>query len=513
VQTPVEFFLTVPTIHKILIANRGEIALRIQRAARELGIPSVAVYSDADRAALHVLQAEEAYRLGPAPALESYLCGDLLLAIARQCGADAIHPGYGFLSENADFAGACHAAGIKFIGPAAEAMRELGSKTRARQAADAAGLPRVPGTVTALASVEEAYGVAESIGYPVMLKAVAGGGGKGMRAVATPLELPEAYRGARSEAERAFACGDLYLEKLVESPRHIEIQLLADEHGNCIYLGERECSLQRRHQKVLEEAPSAVVDPDLRRRMGEAAVRLALSAGYTNAGTVEFLLDAGGNFYFLEMNTRLQVEHPVTELVTGLDLVQLQIRIAQGEPLPIAQSNVSLRGHAIECRLYAEDPENGFFPSPGRITRLLQPSGPGIREDCGIYEGWVVPMDYDPMLSKLIAYAPTRELAIQRMLRALGEYTICGIRTNLSLFRAVLDDPEFRAGRFDTGTLDRLLSRPLTDTLQQPAREDDELAATLAAAIFQSLAAEPEPTTASTLSAWKSIARQEGLRP
>src|SRR5271169_179331 len=443
---------------KVLIANRGEIALRVIRACREMGVATVAVYSDADRGALHVLHADEAYRLGPAPAVDSYLRGDLILEVARRSGADAVHPGYGFLSENAEFAEACAAAGVAFIGPPASAMRVLGSKTRARQAADAAQMPRVPGSVTGLADVAEAVRVAAEIGYPVMLKAAAGGGGKGMRAVARAEELAAAFTAASSEAERSFGSGEVYLEKLIERPRHIEIQLIADEHGHCLYLGERECSVQRRHQKVIEEAPSAVVEPALRKRMGEAAVRLAQSQGYTNAGTVEFLLDDQQNFYFLEMNTRLQVEHPITELVTGLDLVHLQIHIAQGELLPLTQDDIRLRGHAIECRIYAEDPDNGFFPSPGRITRLLQPGGPGIREDCGIYEGWVVPMDYDPMLSKLIAYAPTREQAIARLLRALDEYVIGGIRTNLSFFRRILSDDAFSAARIDTGYLDRLLA-------------------------------------------------------
>jgi acetyl-CoA carboxylase biotin carboxylase subunit len=496
---------------KILIANRGEIALRIQRACRELGIATVAVYSDADRSALHVLEADEAYRLGPAPAAESYLRGDRILEIAQEAGAQAIHPGYGFLSENAGFAEACEQSPIKFIGPPAHAMRALGSKIRARQAADKAGMPRVPGSTRGLASLEEAYTVADQIGYPVMLKAAAGGGGKGMRAVAHRDELKAAFESAQSEAERAFGSSEVYLEKLIERPRHIEIQLLADEHGHCVYLGERECSVQRRHQKVIEEAPSAVVDSDLRRRMGEAAARLAQSAGYANAGTVEFLLDSDHNFYFLEMNTRLQVEHPVTELVTGLDLVHLQIRIAQGEPLPFTQQEIQLRGHAIECRIYAEDPENGFFPSPGRITRLLQPGGPGIREDSGIYEGWVVPMDYDPMLSKLIAYAPTRDLAIARLLRAIDEYVIGGIRSNLGLFRRILNDAGFRSADIDTSYLDRLLA-----SQQAPATSDanHEDIAALAAAIFEQNrgAAPPAPIQQAASSAWKSIARREGLR-
>jgi len=492
---------------KILIANRGEIALRIGRACRELGIGTVAVYSEADRAGLHVLECDEAYLLGPAPATESYLRGDLIIDIAQRAGVDAIHPGYGFLSENANFAEACERAGIKFIGPPASAMRVLGSKTRARQAADEAGMPRTPGSTQPLASLAEAYTVADEIRYPVMLKAAAGGGGKGMRAVTRREELKPAFEAAQSEALRAFGSDEVYLEKLIERPRHIEIQVLADEHGNCIYLGERECSVQRRHQKVIEEAPSPVVGSDLRRRMGEAAVRLAQSRGYTNAGTVEFLVDDDQNFYFLEVNTRLQVEHPVTELVTGLDLVHLQIRIAQGERLPLTQEDVQLRGHAIECRIYAEDPDNGFFPSPGRITRLLQPGGPGIREDCGIYEGWVVPMDYDPMLSKLIAYAPTRDQAIARLLRALDEYVIGGIRSNLGLFRRVLSDEDFRAGRIDTGYLDRLLAEAPSSN----APGDDAIAA-VAAAVFESLRSSPASAVQPPASAWKAAARREGLR-
>jgi acetyl-CoA carboxylase, biotin carboxylase subunit len=432
------------------------------RACREMGLTSVAVYSDADRAALHVLHADEAYRLGPAPATQSYLRGDAILEIAQRVGADAVHPGYGFLSESADFAEACVAAGVTFVGPPASAMRVLGSKTGARQAADGVGMPRVPGSVTGLVDVEQALHVAGEIGYPVMLKAAAGGGGKGMRAVMRAEDLGAAYAAASSEAERSFGSGEVYLEKLIERPRHIEIQVIADEHGGCVYLGERECSVQRRHQKVIEEAPSAVVGEALRRKMGEAAVRLLLSAGYVNAGTVEFLvagLDRPGeeNFYFLEVNTRLQVEHPVTEMVTGLDLVQMQLRVAMGEPLGLRQEDVRLRGHAIECRVYAEDPDNNFFPSPGVITRLVQPGGPGIREDCGVYAGWAVPLEYDPLLSKLVAFGETREAAIDRMLRALGEYVIGGIKTNLSLFRRILMDADFRAARIDTGYLERLL--------------------------------------------------------
>lgn len=493
----------------MLIANRGEIAVRVMRSCREMGLATVAVYSDVDRGALHVTCADEAYRLGPGPATESYLRGDLILDVAKRSGADAIHPGYGFLSENAAFAEACEAVGVVFVGPPASAMRALGSKTKARQAADAARMPRVPGSVKGLATVQEAIAVAEQIGYPVMLKAAAGGGGKGMRAVTTAADLPAAYATASSEAERSFGSGEVYLEKLIERPRHIEIQVMADMHGNCLYLGERECSVQRRHQKVIEEAPSAVVGEDLRRRMGEAAVRLALSAGYVNAGTVEFLVDADQNFYFLEMNTRLQVEHPVTEMVTGLDLVQMQLRVAMGEPLRLKQEDVSLRGHAIECRVYAEDPENNFMPSPGKITRLLQPGGPGVREDCGVYEGWTVPLDYDPMLSKLIAYGETREVAIARMLRALDEYVVGGIRSNLGLFQKILRDEEFRAARIDTGYLERLLGSEGKQTDRVP---DDVIA--LAAALFVTAGRKEDSSTTGTVpeSRWTITGRREGLR-
>jgi acetyl-CoA carboxylase, biotin carboxylase subunit len=475
-----------------------------------MGLATVAVYSDADRAALHVLHADEAYRLGPAPAAESYLRGDLILEIARRAGADAVHPGYGFLSENAEFAEACAAVGVTFIGPPASAMRVLGSKTRARQAADAAAMPRVPGSVTGLADVAEAVRVAAGIGYPVMLKAAAGGGGKGMRAVTKAEELAAAFAAASSEAERSFGSGEVYLEKLIERPRHIEIQLMADEHGHCVYLGERECSVQRRHQKVIEEAPSAVVGEDLRRRMGEAAVRLALSAGYVNAGTVEFLVDAEENFYFLEMNTRLQVEHPVTEMVTGLDLVHLQLRVAMGQPLPIRQEEVRLRGHAIECRIYAEDPENNFFPSPGLITRLVQPGGPGIREDCAVFAGWRVPLDYDPMLSKLVAFAETREMAIDRMLRALDEYVIGGIKTNIGLFRRILTDGDFRAARIDTGYLERLLAAGPAP-VQESVPED---VVAVAAALFVASARQDgtPPGDVAAESRWAEAGRREGLR-
>jgi acetyl-CoA carboxylase, biotin carboxylase subunit len=509
---------------KILIANRGEIAVRVIRACHEMGIAAVAVYSDVDRASLHVRKADEAYPIGEAAARESYLNIEKILDVAKRSGADAIHPGYGFLSENANFARACADAGVKFIGPTAAAMDAMGSKTRARQAMERAGIPFVPGTSRGLESVEQAEQVAKQIGYPVMLKAAAGGGGKGMRLVHGPEELKSALEGARSEAERSFGDSEVYIEKAIINPRHIEMQVLADEHGNTVYLGERECSLQRRHQKVVEEAPSPIVDADMRRRMGEVAVRVAQAVGYTNAGTVEFLVsheendqrenDREKNFYFLEMNTRLQVEHPVTELVTGLDLVHLQIRIAAGERLPFTQNDVVIRGHAIECRVYAEDPDNNFFPSPGKITLLLQPSGPGIRRDSGMYEGWTVPMDYDPLLAKLIGYGTDRDQAIQRLTRALGEYFVGGIKTNLSLFRRILQHPDFRAGKIDTGFLDRLLRQK--DDLQKEPQTGVEAAA-IAAGVFAALNA-AAGTGASTAdraalkSNWKTTAHREALQ-
>ena len=510
---------------KILIANRGEIAIRVIRACRELGIRSVAVYSDVDRASLHVRKADEAYHIGPATASESYLNIDKIIDAARRSGAEAIHPGYGFLSENARFARACEEAKIKFIGPTAAAMDIMGSKTRARQAMQKVGVPFVPGSSKGL-DFAEMQKLAGEIGYPVMLKAAAGGGGKGMRAVHSAGELRSAYDGARSEAKRAFGDDEVYLEKLIVNPRHIEMQVLADEHGHTVYLGERECSVQRRHQKVLEECPSPVVDADLRRRMGEVAVRVAETAGYTNAGTVEFLVDEQRNFYFLEMNTRLQVEHPVTEIVTGLDLVHLQFRIAAGEPLPFRQEDIHLRGHAIECRIYAEDPDNNFFPSPGKITLLIAPSGPGIRRDTGMYEGWTVPIDYDPLLAKLIGYGEDREHAIQRLQRALYEYFVGGIKTNLSLFRRILQDADFRAAKLDTGYLDRLLSRPAPppaiDIDGTDRTEERTRVATIAAGIFAALDAQSsagKPSNgASTAgvnadkSAWKQAARREALR-
>jgi acetyl-CoA carboxylase, biotin carboxylase subunit len=505
---------------KILIANRGEIAVRVIRACHEMGIVAVAVYSDVDRAALHVRKADEAYPLGPAAASESYLNIQKILDAAKRSGADAIHPGYGFLSENSKFAASCADAGVKFIGPTAAAIEAMGSKTRARQAMERAGVPFVPGTSRGLESFEQAAEVASRIGYPVMLKAAAGGGGKGMRLVHAPEELKSALEATRSEAQRSFGDSEVYVEKAIVNPRHIEMQILADEHGNTVYLGERECSIQRRHQKVLEEAPSPVVDSEMRRRMGEMAVRVGEAAGYTNAGTVEFLVDQQKNFYFLEMNTRLQVEHPVTELVTGLDLVQLQIRIAAGERLPFRQNEVQIRGHAIECRVYAEDPDNNYFPSPGRIALLLQPAGPGIRLDSGMYEGWTVPMDYDPLLAKLIGYGSDRNQVIGRLERAFGEYFVGGIKTNLALFRRILRDADFRAAKLDTGFLDRMLKA------KESISEDSEAAkvAAIAAGLFTAIGsaassggdrAQVDGTadnSSKTASNWKNTARSESLR-
>jgi acetyl-CoA carboxylase biotin carboxylase subunit len=504
---------------RVLIANRGEIAVRVIRACREMGIESVVVFSDVDRKALHVRKADYAYHIGPATASESYLNVAKILDVARRSGAEAIHPGYGFLSENAGFARACRDAGIKFIGPSPESMEMMGSKTRARQNMKRAGVPFVPGSERGL-DLDAAERLAEEIGYPVMLKAAAGGGGKGMRKVSSRDELRSAYESARSEAQRAFGDNEVYIEKFIVNPRHIEVQIFGDEHGNVVYLGERECSVQRRHQKVLEEAPSSIVDEDMRRRMGEIAVRVGKAANYYNAGTVEFLVDQDRNFYFLEMNTRLQVEHPVTELVTGLDLVHLQMHIAAGEKLPFAQEDIKLRGHAIECRIYAEDPDNNFFPSPGQITRLISPSGPGIRRDSGMYEGWTVPLDYDPLLAKLVGYGETRDQAIHRLLRALYEYFVGGIKTNISLFRRILKDPDFQAGNIDTSFLDRLLTKPSNET--DPRRP---VIAALGAAIFaatESKAALPNGNGATgnngkspvppSISNWKRTARAEAVR-
>jgi acetyl-CoA carboxylase, biotin carboxylase subunit len=503
---------------KILIANRGEIAVRIIRACRELGIQSVAVFSDVDRKSLHVRLAGEAYPIGPAPSRESYLRIDKLMDVARRAGCDAVHPGYGFLAENAALPRACSDADFTFIGPPAEAMEALGSKTAARQLARRAEVPMVPGSDEAIEKPADAQALAQSMGYPVLLKAVAGGGGKGMRLVHSDAEFESAFRDAASEAMNAFGDARLYLEKYLDRPRHIEIQIFADAHGRVVSLGERECSIQRRHQKVVEEAPSPAVTPELRKKMGDAAVRLARAGGYVNAGTVEFLVDANLNFYFLEVNTRLQVEHPVTEQVTGLDLVKLQIAIAAGHRLPFAWETITPRGHAMEVRLYAEDPENNFFPSPGKILSRHAPSGPGIRLDEGVYEGWTVPNDYDPLLSKLIAWGNSREETIARLRRSLEEYTVTGIKTNANLFRRILAEPDFLHGEIHTRWLDELLGRPISmaphSNKQVEANSASEAAA-VAAALWHAMQSASQsaaaPDADGAASRWKLEGRRQLL--
>jgi acetyl-CoA carboxylase, biotin carboxylase subunit len=505
---------------KILIANRGEIAVRILRACRELGIRCVAVFSEVDRKSLHVRLADEAYPIGAAPSRESYLCIEKIIDVARRSDCDAIHPGYGFLAENAALPRACAEAGITFIGPSAEAMDALGSKTAGRQLARRSDVPTVPGANDPIENPDDAQALSQNMGYPVLLKAVAGGGGKGMRVVTLDADFAAAWRDASSEALNAFGDARLYLEKYLERPRHIEIQILADAHGRVVSLGERECSVQRRHQKVIEEAPSLVVTPELRKKMGDAAVRLARAGGYVNAGTVEFLVDAHLNFYFLEVNTRLQVEHPVTEQVTGLDLVKLQIAIAAGHRLPFAWETITPRGHAMEVRLYAEDPDNNFFPSPGKILSLHAPSGPGIRLDEGVYEGWTVPMDYDPLLSKLIAWGNSREETIARLRRALEEYAVTGIKTNAGLFRRILAEPDFLRGEIHTKWLDELLQRPRSEASfprENPKPDRAADAAAIAAALWH--ANQPEKSSdqssasqdTSLSSRWKQEGRRQQL--
>jgi acetyl-CoA carboxylase biotin carboxylase subunit len=490
---------------KVLVANRGEIAVRIIRALRELDIRSVAIFSGADRAALHVRLSDEAV------AVDGYLNIESILEAARIQKADAIHPGYGFLSENAQFAAAVEAAGLVFIGPSAESIRRLGSKTAARTLAKQMNVPVVPGSEEPATNLDHARDLARTIGYPVLLKAAAGGGGKGMRRVDRESDLEAAIRDASSEAERSFRSGEVYIEKVVEKPRHIEIQIAGDHYGHLVHLGERECSLQRRHQKVVEECPSPwiVANPELRAAMGEAAVRIARGAGYFNLGTVEFLADSSGNFYFLEVNTRLQVEHPVTELVTGLDLVHLQLKIACGEALPFSQEDIRWRGAAIECRICAEDPEQNFFPSPGKIVQLREPSGPGIRLDSGVYPGWTVPLEYDPLLAKLVAWAPDRRSAIQRVLRALHEYSIVGIETNLSFFREILNDMHFRQGELHTSFIAEFFARrpPLG-----PPGPEIELAAGLAAAAYSKNGQQEAINEKRDTSHWLTDGRSEQLR-
>jgi acetyl-CoA carboxylase biotin carboxylase subunit len=503
---------------KVLVANRGEIALRVIRACREMGIASVAVYSDADAKAAHVREADEAVRLGPPPSSESYLKGDLIIAAAKQTGAEAIHPGYGFLSEREWFARAVRDAGLVFIGPPAEAIAAMGSKTAARTLAIAAGVPVVPGTTEALKSVDEAKKVAKSFGYPVLLKAAAGGGGKGMRVVREESELADALGSAQREAKNAFGDDAVYVEKYIVGPRHVEIQVLGDQHGTMLSLNERECSVQRRHQKMIEEAPSVAVTPAIRKAMGEVAVKAAKAAGYVNAGTCEFLLDADGNYYFLEMNTRLQVEHPVTELVTGIDLVQWQLRVAAGEKLPFRQEEIIPRGWAMECRITSEDPSNGFLPSTGKVSFLHLPAGPGVRWDSGIEVGSEVGLFYDPMLAKLIVWAPTRADAISRMHRALTELTIEGLETSRDFHLRVMEDDDFRAGRIEIQWLERRLPSIIG---AKPPADVERKAAVIAALIAERDRSAPKraaskPGSAAAAndqpSSWTRAARLEGLR-
>jgi acetyl-CoA carboxylase biotin carboxylase subunit len=439
---------------KILIANRGEIAVRIMRTCREMGIQTVAVYSEADEVAAHVLEADEAVLLGEPEPLKSYLNIERILEAAKKTNSEAIHPGYGFLAENPDFAEQCETSGIVFIGPSSRVIRDLGNKTVARTMMEKAGVPVIPGMLKATTDPVPLCEEAERMGYPVLVKAASGGGGKGMRVVSEKENMEEACLSAMSEAEKAFGDGSLYLEKCLESPRHVEFQILADGRGKAVHLFERECSIQRRHQKIIEETPSTALTSSLREAMGKAALSAALASGYANAGTVEFLLDRTGNFYFLEVNTRLQVEHPITEMTTGIDLVRKQLEIAAGNTLTLKQEDVIKRGHGIECRIYAEDPEANFFPSPGPILVHREPSGPGIRNDCGVYAGFEVPVEYDPILSKLVVTAGTREAARKRMIRALETYVILGIRTTIPFLIDLLKSPDFAEGNTFTNFID-----------------------------------------------------------
>ncbi len=497
---------------KILVANRGEIAIRVMRTCREMGIRSVAIYSEADRTALHPQMADEAYLIGPAPATESYLDFKRVLDAAKKSGAEAIHPGYGFLAENADFVRAVQEADLVFVGPPAQAMQAMGSKTEARRLMKSAGVPIIPGTQQALASTSKAKEAAAKIGYPVLLKAALGGGGKGMRIVEKEEDIERAFSAAAREAKGAFGDDNIYLEKLLPGPRHIEFQILADKHGHVIHLGERECSIQRRHQKVIEETPSVALTPELRRDMGNAAVKAAKACGYVNAGTVECMLDANGNYYFLEMNTRLQVEHPVTEMVTGIDLVKWQLRIAAGEKLTLKQEHIAPRGHAIEARIYAEDVTSGFLPATGFVNFLRVPSGPGIREDSGIAEGSEISRHYDPMISKLVAWGETRDEAVRRLARALREYRIAGVPTTIPFCLFVIEHPRFSSGDFDTRLVDEELHREFMEVPANPEIERS-VAAALALAVKQngSRTNNQRMKTESSTSGWKWSGRRDGI--
>ena len=489
---------------KILVANRGEIALRVMRSAREMGIKTVAIYSEADRMAPHVRYADEAVCVGPAPSNQSYLCGDKIIDAAKKLGVDGIHPGYGFLSENAAFAQAVADAGITFIGPSPHAMDMMGSKLSAKATAKAYNIPLVPGTDEAITNADEAREIAQTIGFPILIKASAGGGGKGMRIVYRSEDFHEQLQLAISEATSAFGDGSVFIERYVASPRHIEIQVMADNHGNCVYLFERECSVQRRHQKVVEEAPSSVLTPQLRKEMGECAVRVALACNYSGAGTVEFLLDENHNFYFLEMNTRLQVEHPVTEMITGKDLVKEQIRVARGEKLSFTQDELTINGHAIEIRVYAEDPENNFLPDIGTLNVYRLPQGNGVRVDGGFEEGMSIPIYYDPMLSKLIVHASNRDEAMKGMIRAIDDYIIVGVKNTLSFCRFVMEHPAFTSGNFDTHFIRDHYQPTLLE--RKPDEDEQHTAAIFAAYHRQKFQSKSKPETAALPAAsnWKS---------
>ena len=500
----------MPAGMKVLIANRGEIAVRVIRACREMGYPTVAVYSEPDRAAMHVVYADHAMPIGPAPSRESYLRIDRILDAAKKSGAEAVHPGYGFLAENAEFARACREAGLLFIGPSPESIDAMGSKTEARSRMQAAGVPVVPGLVEPVKSFDEIEAFALQAGYPIMIKAAAGGGGKGMRRIDRHEDLFPSFQRVTSEAESFFGDGSVYAEKFIESPRHIEVQVIGDQHGNIVHVGERECTLQRRHQKVVEEAPSPVVDEALRERLGAMAVKAAAAVSYYSTGTIECLMGPDRQFYFLEMNTRLQVEHPVTEMVWGVDLVKEQLRIAQGEKLSFRQEDLRLLGHAIECRIYAEDPARNFAPSPGLIRYINLPQGPGVRNDQGVYAGYTVPLFYDPMLSKLIVHGKNREEAIARMRRALIEYRVEGIMTTIPFFTFIMNNADFAAARFDTGFIDRVL--PEIDFAHRPANERDVDAAIAAAAIMAFEESQNAKLPEDVDSSWRAAARREALR-
>jgi acetyl-CoA carboxylase biotin carboxylase subunit len=497
---------------KLLIANRGEIAVRVIRACRDLGISPVALYSEADAQALHVRMADEAYLIGPAPATDSYLAIDRILDAAQKAKVDAVHPGYGFLAENAAFAQACIDAGLVFVGPPPQAMRDLGLKTEARKLMQAAGVPVVPGTLDALASIDDVRRAADDVGFPVALKAVAGGGGKGLRMVGDASQLEAAFRQAMSEAGAAFGDASVYLERAIQRPRHVEVQILADEHGQCVWLGERDCSIQRRHQKVLEESPSPAVGDELRAEMGDVAVRAAQAAGYTNAGTVEFLLEPNGSFYFLEVNARLQVEHPVTEEVTGLDLVREQLRIAAGEPLGYGQSAIERRGYAVECRIYAEDPAAGFLPSTGRLVGYRPPAGPGVRIDSGVEEDASIGIYYDPMIAKLIVSAADRQQGLDRMARALREFLILGVKTSIPLHQWLVAHPDVRSGNVDTDWLERTWSPAEAARVSQSDQETAAVAAALLTDASRGRSVRSPDVSDGHVSAWRLAARQAALR-